>query len=329
MKAIDLIDAALDFTLVGYSKIGFLIRERSWEPREPARLDGRVVVVTGATSGIGLASAEGFARLGASVLMVGRERKRTERACAQVAERSGSEDVAIELCDLSNLAEVRALAERIGARTQQLDVLVNNAGVLSAQRRLSAEGIELTFATNVLGPFLLTGLLSPILARGAPGRVINVSSGGMYTQRLEVKDLQMAGREFDGALAYARTKRAEVVLSELWAQRLRGRGVVVCAMHPGWVDTPGLASSLPGFHRLMRPLLRTPQQGADTILWLAGAPEALEESGAFWHDRRVRPAHRLPWTVERAAEREQLWRECERLCTPAGDRAGRNGVVRR
>ena len=112
---------------------------------------------------------------------------------------------------------------------------------------------------------------------------------------------------------YARTKRAQVILTELWAKRLAGTGVVVHAMHPGWVDTPGVASSLPRFHRLTGPLLRSPEQGADTIVWLGAAAEPGESSGGFWHDRRRRPTHRVPWTRETPEDRERLWRECERL----------------
>ena len=180
-------------------------------------------------------------------------------------------------------------------------------------RALSPDGIELTFATNVLGPFLLTNLLLPLLERSAPARIINVSSGGMYTQRIRVDDLQSARGEFDGATAYARAKRAQVILTELWARRLEGSGVVVHAMHPGWADTPGVETSLPRFYRLTRPLLRTPEQGADTIVWLGAADEPGRSTGRFWHDRRPRPTHLLPWTRETRQEREQLWARCAQL----------------
>jgi dehydrogenase/reductase SDR family member 12 len=141
----------------------------------------------------------------------------------------------------------------------------------------------------------------------------------MYTQRLHLDDLQMERGEFDGTVAYARTKRAEVVLTELWAQRLEGSGVVVHAMHPGWADTPGVRSSLPTFYKSTRPLLRTPEQGADTIVWLAAAAEPARSTGGFWHDRRRRPTHRLPWTRESVAEREALWAACERLTSDNGE----------
>jgi dehydrogenase/reductase SDR family member 12 len=314
MNGMSLIDTLLDRTVVGgYTSVGYRVRERAWRPRELPRMDGRVALVTGATSGIGLAAAEGFARLGASVRILARDQRRGERARAEIAARSGSGEIGLELCDLSDLTSVRRFAERFSAQAARLDVLVNNAGVLTSERALSADGIEMTLATNVLGPFLLTKMLMGLLQRSAPSRVINVSSGGMYTQRLHVEDLQMARESFDGPTAYARTKRIEVILTELWAERTKHTGVVVHAMHPGWVDTPGLAASLPRFHRLTRPLLRTPRQGADTIVWLGAAREPIHSSGRFWHDRRARPTHYMPWTKESTGDRERLWAECKRL----------------
>ena len=288
------------------------------------------MLVTGASSGLGMATAEGFARLGARVHLLVRSAERGERARAEILARvespggsvvgtGSSGDLRVEPCDLSDLGAVRRFATHF-SNEARLDVLVNNAGAMLDERRLSVDGIELTFATNVVGPFLLTNLLTPLLQRSAPARIVNVSSGGMYTQRIDVEDLQSAHGRFDGPRAYARSKRAEVILTELWAQRLRSSGVVVHAMHPGWVDTPGLQSSLPSFHSATKRLLRTPRQGADTILWLGAAPEAARSSGDFWHDRRRRPIHRVPWTRETAGERERLWAECERLGESHGGR---------
>ena len=309
-----LLDSVLDRTVIGgYTNVGYRVRSRGWNASELGSLVGRVVMVTGATSGLGLAAAEGFARVGATVWLVVRSKARGEQARALVLERSDNHDVHVGLCDLSELRSVRRFAERFTAQVERLDVLVNNAGVLPARRTMSPNGIELTFATNVLGPFLLTNLLLPLLERSAPARIINVSSGGMYTQRIRVDDLQSERGEFDGATAYARTKRAQVILTEMCARRLEGRGVVVHAMHPGWADTPGVESSLPRFYRLTRPLLRTPEQGADTIVWLGAADEPGRSSGLFWHDRRPRPTHLLPWTKETQQERERLWLQCGQL----------------
>ncbi len=306
-----LIDTALDRSVVGgYTRLGYLIRSRAWEPGQLPSMAGRTVLVTGASGGLGLAAAEGFAALGARLLLVVRDAQRGERSRELIEQRTGNPQLQVELCDLSSLQSVRALVARLQARDQQLDVLVNNAGVLPRARTLSADGFELAFATNVLGPFLLTNLLIPVLQRSPDPRIINVSSGGMYTQRLRVDDLESERGSFDGAAVYARTKRAQVVLTQLWAARLAGTGVVVHAMHPGWADTPGVRESLPRFHRLTAPLLRTPQQGADTIVWLGAAAPPRASSGGFWHDRRRRPTHLLPGTRESAAQRERLWEEC-------------------
>jgi NAD(P)-dependent dehydrogenase (short-subunit alcohol dehydrogenase family) len=211
------------------------------------------------------------------------------------------------------MAEVRALAGRIDA---PIHILVNNAGVLLPERSETDEGIESTLATNLLGHFLLTNLLVDKLAR--PARIINVSSGGMYSQRVHVDDLQMKQGRYDGAVAYARTKRGQVILTELWAQLLESRGVVVHSMHPGWADTPGVSKSLPLFHKLTKPLLRTPAEGADTILWLAASEEGEGSSGQFWHDRRPRSTHRLRGTRETEAERRTLWRRLAELSGYSG-----------
>ena len=312
MIAAGVLDTIMDRTVApGYTSVGYALRSRSWDALP--RMDGKVVLVTGATSGLGLAAAQGFAGLGAGVRLLARSEERGERARAQIVAASGNEDVAVGLCDLSDLSSVRQFAAGFAEREQRLDVLVNNAGLLPAERSLTPDGNEVAFATNVLGPFLLTNLLMPLLKQSAPARIISVSSGGMYTAKIDVDDLQSATGEFDGPDVYARTKRAQVILTELWAQRLVGSGVVAHAMHPGWADTPGVSSSLPSFYKLTRPFLRSPAQGADTIVWLGAADEPAQSSGGFWHDRRERPTHRVPWTKEPEPDRERLWRECERL----------------
>lgn len=311
-----LIDRGFDFTVVpGYSRVGYAVRSRleSWDSDGEPRLEGWTTLVTGASGGIGAAVAERLARSGATVHMLARDRERGEDARARISERTGSDRLKLEICDVSNLASVRRFAGGFNAENPELHVLVNNAGAMPAQRTHTDEGFELSFATNVLGPFLLTELLEPALRRGAPSRVVNVSSGGMYSQRLQPDDLQLEQREYDPAAFYAHTKRCEVILTGLWAERLRGKGVGVHSMHPGWADTPGVRTSLPRFHKLMRPLLRDADQAADTIVWLASASEPARRPGSFWHDRKPRPLHRVPWTRESEADRARLWDECARL----------------
>ena len=309
-----LIDDILDRSVVGgFTNLGYRIRSRGWSASELHRMEGKVVLVTGASSGLGTAAAEGFARLGATVWLIVRNHGRGEEARARIAERTGNDDLHVGVCDLSHLASIRQFAGCFRDQASRLDVLVNNAGVMTEEREVSADGIELTFATNVVGPFLLTNLLIPLLQESAPARIINVSSGGMYTQKLRADDLQSERGEFEGPKVYARTKRAEVILTELWAEQLADTGVVAHAMHPGWADTPGVRSSLPQFYKITRPLLRTPAEGADTIVWLGAAAEPARSSGRFWQDRRPRPTHWLGSNRETRAERERLLAECVRL----------------
>jgi dehydrogenase/reductase SDR family protein 12 len=314
-------DTVLDrAVLPGYTAIGYRLRRQLWDdPSDPAPLAGTDVLVTGASSGIGEAASAGLAALGARVHMLARDGERADASRQRIRERIGiggaepDPSLEIELCDVSDLAAVRAFARDFGARVPRLHGLVHNAGVLTDERRRSAQGHELTFATAVLGPFLLTRLLSEALAGGAPSQVVFVSSGGMYTARLHPEDLELEGRDFDGPRFYAHAKRAQVVLARLFAERAGGTGVGFASMHPGWVDTLGLASSLPRFHRIVHPLLRAPDQGADTIAWLLATDAVERHPGALWHDRRPRPAHRVPWTRESEADREWLWTELIRL----------------
>jgi NAD(P)-dependent dehydrogenase (short-subunit alcohol dehydrogenase family) len=283
-------------------------------------MEGSTVVVTGATSGIGLAAAERMAGLGARMVLVGRDPGKLEGAASRIEEVPGGEAVAYR-ADLSVLDEVRQLAHDLAAGEERIDVLVNNASVLAPERRTNPDGVELTLATNLLSPFLLTNLLIPRLVGSAPARIITVSSGGMYAEGLDVPGLSMGAEDYRGAAAYARTKRAQVVLTELWADKLAGTGVVAHAMHPGWVNTPGVAASLPTFRRVTGPLLRSADEGADTIVWLAAASEALRSSGRFWMDRRPRATHRLKRTKPGDAQRDDLWdflTEATRWDPPAG-----------
>ena len=313
------IDTLLDRSIVlGYGDIGLQIRRRlpGW-PADPPRMDGKVVLVTGAASGIGLAACRGFAKLGATVLAVARSEERAREAVALI-ERDVPRARARPLgCDVSSLRSLRTLADQVSAGGDQLDVLVNNAGTMPDRRQRSADGHELMFATHVLAPFALTAWLSDQLAAANPGRVINVSSGGMYTQSLPTGDLESDHARYSPKRIYARTKREQVVITEMWARALESRGVVVHAMHPGWVDTKGVREWLPVFRAVTTPIIRQPEDGADTIVWLGGAPEAVVESGLFWHDRRARPTHYLlgAWDDE-SRDRQELWSLCRALVEP-------------
>jgi NAD(P)-dependent dehydrogenase (short-subunit alcohol dehydrogenase family) len=298
--------------LLGFTNLGYRWHQRSWKPLAVS-LRGRTVVVTGATSGLGHAAALQLAGLGARVILVARSRDKAEATRREIVETTGNDNVAVALADLSLLADVRKLAQQLLETEPRIHVLVNNAGVLPNQRTTTAEGNETALATNLLAPCLLTEMLLPRLRESAPSRIINVSSGGMYATGLALDDMQYEKGAYDGSRAYARSKRALVTLTEMWAEQLKGSGVVVHAMHPGWADTPGVAGSLPAFHAFTRRFLRTAGEGADTITWLAAAPEAAKVTGLFWLDREPHTTHVFPGTDPSPQERQALREALARL----------------
>lgn len=297
-----------ELTVVGsYGRGGYRLRSPDFEAL-PADLSGERHAITGASSGIGLAAAKALAERGATVILIGRDPNKLEAAAREVP---GAEVVR---SDLSDLDEARALAEVLA--TRPLTSLVHNAGFIVKDRKLTAQGHESAFATHVLAPFLLTRRLEGHLVKSA-GRVVWVSSGGMYTQRLDLERARALEGPYDGVRAYAQHKRAQVILSESFQRRFEVEGMAVTstAMHPGWVDTPGVVSGIPKFHEKMQKRLRTPDEGADTIVWLC-AQKPAPEAGRFYLDRVARKTEVLPWTRHKATEREALWRLCEELTAP-------------
>ncbi len=306
------VDQLLDKTIVlSFTNLGFWARQGRFA--ELPRLDGKAVVVTGATSGLGREAAAQLAGLGARVWLVARNPEKTERVRDEMAARVDGADLRVGLADLGELSDVRKLAAQILGEEGAIHALVSNAGALVHERTVTGDGIELTLAVHVVGPFLLANLLRPALAASGDGRIVVVASGGMYGTRIKVRDLHSARGEFDGTTAYARAKRAQVILTEMAAEVLEPEGIAVSSMHPGWADTPGVESSLPGFYKLTKPFLRSPGQGADTMVWLAAAEDSMARSGDFFLDRLPRPTHKLSRTRETQEEREALWREITAL----------------
>jgi dehydrogenase/reductase SDR family protein 12 len=288
-------------SVASFTNLGYRLHSHSFEPID-ADLSGQTVVVTGGTGGLGRVAAREIAGLGARTLVVGRSPDKLRAA----EEELPGEVVGYE-ADLSLMSEVSGLADRLDANEERIDVLINNVGVLLPEREMTSEGLEKTFATDLAGHFLLTNLLIPKLVDSAPSRIINVTSGGMYTERIRPDDLQYERGKYTGTSAYARAKRGQVILTRMWAERLEQTGVTVHAMHPGWAATPGVAESLPTFNRLMGPLLRTPEQGADTLVWLAADAEPTDTNGLLWFDREPAPEHLIDRTRESAEDRATLW----------------------
>lgn len=284
-----LLDGALDRApVLGYTKIGLTVRRRWW-PADPApnALLGKRVVVSGATAGIGLAMARSFAQLGATVHLLGRNPDKVRSSVAEISAQVPGSEVIGEVCDVSDLEAVADWTADFASRVPALDGLVHNAGLMPKERHVTPQGHELQFATHVLGPHLMTERLLPLLRAARGSSVVFVSSGGMYSTPLVVDDVEYR-HNYNGVKAYARTKRMQVVLADAWARRLADTDVRVESMHPGWVDTPGVAEYLPRFRVITKPLLRDLADGADTAVWLVATRPA-SKPGHFWHDRAQRP----------------------------------------
>lgn len=309
------LDGLLDATVVpGFSRIGYALRSAGFTPLTQYSLAGKTVVVTGPTSGLGESAVHQLASMGADLVLVGRSADKLARVATDLSAMSQCGRVDTVVADMADLASVRNASHRIAELAPAIHALVHNAGALTKDQVLTAQGIESTIACHVLGPHLMTTLLLPVL-HASHSCVITVSSGGMYAATLtdisRGQSPQMPASSYDGTKQYAIAKRLQVTLNEVWAQR--EHDITFAAMHPGWADTPGVQSSLPAFRLLTKPLLRTPAQGADTISWLVADDVVTTQSGKFWCDRAVRDIHRLPRTKKSDTEtaRAALWVWCD------------------
>ncbi|TFG68224.1 MAG: SDR family NAD(P)-dependent oxidoreductase, partial [Thermomicrobiales bacterium] len=253
------------------------------------------------------AAAIEFASLGAHLILVGRSVGKLESLRAELSAANAADGCRLIVADMGSLDSVRAAVDEILETETVLDVLVDNAGAIFPDRITGPDGIEATLATMVVGPFALVSGLMPLLQRSEDGRVIAVTSGGQYTQPLDLNDLQSSQGSFSGPRAYARAKRAQVALVREWQRRLGPSGVTFNAVHPGWAATPGLADSLPAFYRSMGPILRTPSEGIDSMVWLGTTTEGGLDNGRLYLDRRPRPFDRVPGTRLTGDERRRLW----------------------
>jgi len=256
---------------------------------------GKTVLVTGATSGIGLEASVALARQGARVIMVGRNQAKTEAARADVASRSGSKEVSYLLADFASQASVRALADAVRSRADRLDVLVNNAGGVNKARTVTADGIETTFAVNHLGYFLLTNLLLDLVVKSAPARVVTVASVGHRRGTLDFEDLGFERGGYSIMRAYSRSKLANILFANELARRRAGSGVTSNSLHPGSVDT-NIWSGAPLWAKpiiqvLLRPFFISAEKGGERIVQLAASPELEGVTGKYFEDgKAVDPA---------------------------------------
>jgi retinol dehydrogenase-12 len=269
-------------------------------------MHGKVCLITGATSGIGLVAARELAQRGARVVLVGRNPAKCSAAVDEIRSQTGNPEVEGLLADLSSQEQVRELARQFRDRHSRLDVLINNAGGLWIRRELTVDGLEMTFAVNHLAYFLLTELLLDMLQTSAPARVINVSSDAHRGVTLHFDDL-MGERRYSGWRAYCRSKLANILFTYELDRRLQGTGVTTNALHPGWVST-GFAGNngFRGwlFQLLARCFALTPEQGARTIIYLGSAPEVAGISGRYFVREKEAPSSQASHD-QRAAQ--QLW----------------------
>ena len=275
-----------------------------------ADLSGKVCLVTGASSGIGKAVARELARLRATVILACRSREKGEAARRDIADTTGSRELEVVTADLSSRRQVRDLVETLVRHHPVLHVLVNNAGVWLERRQESAEGIEMTWATNVLGYFLLTDLLLPALKAAPAARIVNVAS--RLAGELDLGDVEFKRRAYSGRVAYAQSKQADRLLTWALARRLDGTRVTANALHPGFVSTE-LFAKAGGFMGVLASAYAKlaalkPEQGADTAVWLAAAPEVQGQHGLFWIERQERRCRFRDPKAE-----EALWSLCAEM----------------
>ena len=289
-----------------YTKIGYFARRLTWGSSAPLDFKGQRWLITGANAGLGKAMMHAALNAGAEVTAVARNQERLDAAIAELPAPLAARVTPI-IADMSLQSETRTLLDTLVASGDTIDVLQNNVGVLLNDHEVTSEGREKSFATNVLSHFLLTeGLLEhKILAKDAV--IVNMSSGGMYNAPLGYKLLNnLDAQSYNGKVAYAFAKRAQVALTNYWNDRHAQDGLRAYVTHPGWAKTPGVKFSLPLFWKIQNLILRTPLQGADTALWLAATLPAIGDDEAIWFDRKPRPTHMYDHTRTPQCTEEEL-----------------------
>ncbi|HET6565069.1 MAG TPA: SDR family NAD(P)-dependent oxidoreductase [Xanthomonadales bacterium] len=279
-----------------YTKTGYLARRLTWGSGPKLDFTGQTWLVTGASAGIGQALAIAAAQAGADVIAAARSQQRLEAAFKDLKPEERQRIRLVEH-DLSLKSGNQALVDRLVSEGARIDVLQNNVGLLLGKMQLTSEGVETSFATNVLMHYLLTeGLIQGGVLKD-DATVVNMTSGGMYNAPLGIKKLNVTDPEkYSGKIAYAYAKRAQVGLTTYWNQKYRDRGMRFYVTHPGWSKTPGVKTAMPLFWKIQNVFLRTPLQGADTALWLCQTKPEITGEDVIWFDRAPRETHMYDFT---------------------------------
>lgn len=276
-------------------------------------MNGKICLVTGATSGIGLETARELAQMGATVIVVGRNPDKCANTVAEIRQQTGNAQVEFMLADLSSQKQIRALAEQVQQKYARLDVLVNNAGVVRMFREDGVDRIEMTWAVNHLAYFLLTQLLLDRLKASAPARIVNVSSAMHYSARINFADLEFK-RGYNPLTVYGHSKLANILFTSELARRLDGTGVTANVLHPGGVRTNLVASNGGIFKWLVQPLFNLQaigvKDGAATVVYLASSPEVEGVTGKYFDRCRERKSSRASYDE---AAQKKLWKVSEEM----------------
>ncbi|CDR33812.1 SDR family NAD(P)-dependent oxidoreductase [Criblamydia sequanensis] len=303
MTKIDWIDQLLDLTILfSFDHSGF--KRHCPNPLEKIDLSGKHGIVTGASSGIGLAVSKALLQQGMQCQLIGRDLAKLENGFKSDPFVSQAEFYSLDMSDLKKVYNF-ALEDV----KSPIDLLIHNAGSMPLNLKITKGGVEEMFAAQVLAPFILTKTLADVGKLQNGCRIIFVSSGGMYLQKLDLSDLLFEKRPYNKYNGYANAKRAQVILSELFSQKYPQ--YLFSSMHPGWVDTPGVRHSMPSFKKLLNKRLRSIEEGADTILWLATSDNY--SNGKFWFDRKLAKTTLFNFNQSSKQEKELLWTTCQSI----------------
>lgn len=273
-------------------------------------MEGKICMITGANSGIGKATAKALAKMNATVVMVCRDKERGDKAQKEIIEQTGNNQVDLLLCDLSSKEQIQKLVKEFKEKYQNLHILINNAGIMLKKRELSVDGIEMNFAVHVIAPFLLTNLLLEVLKKSTPSRIINVTSAAHRRAKIDFEDLQNKNKKYRLFTVYGISKLGEMLITYELSRKLEGTGVTANAVHPGLVNS-NLGRDQSNFSQwFARKFFKSPEEGAETSIYLATSPEVEGITGKYFINKEPRQSSEESYNLEYA---EKLWKICEEM----------------